>query len=85
MPRCSIMLDNEKIRESFFSEQILTVFAELNFINLVQGQITFKSAARNDLVNSKTYCAMKAEYLEKTMLLKNLMDITALKISENWQ
>lgn len=83
--KTDVLLDNEKIRECFFSEQILTVFAELNFINLVQGQITFKSAARNDLVNSKTYCAMKAEYLEKTMLLKNLMDITALKISENWQ
>ncbi len=83
--KTNVLLDYEKDIECFFTERILTIFAELNFINLAHDQITFKSSAHNDLVNSPTYCKMRDEYREKKQVLKNLMSTTALEISKKWK
>ena len=79
------LLDHAKTKDCFFTIRILTVFAELNFIDIVKEQITFKSSKHNELLNSQTYSHMCEEYKEKKQILKSTMSTSALEIMNNWK
>ncbi len=79
------LLDHAKTKDCFFTKRILTVFAELNFIDIFQEQITFKSSKHNELLNSQTYFRMCEEYKEKKQILKSTMSTSALEIMNNWK
>jgi len=79
------LLNSEKKKDCFFTERILSVFSELNFITIAHGQITFKSSARNELANSPTYLRMCEEYKNKKQMFKGAMSTTALEIMNDWK
>ena len=66
------------------TEEILRVFQELNFITIKDGQISFRSSAKNELSNSPTYCQMRGNYKKQLEPAFKALAISPLELAKIW-
>lgn len=62
----------------------LRIFEELGFVTIANGQVSLKASKKNDLSNSKTFCALQDEFRHKLAICQQNMRVTAAQIADIW-
>lgn len=82
--KLNVLLNHSKTRDCYFTEEIIRIFKELNFIKVEDGQVSMFSRERNELQNSATYRHIVKEREKRMDNLRQVMIIAPEMIAEIW-
>ncbi|MDD3395746.1 MAG: single-stranded-DNA-specific exonuclease RecJ [Acidaminococcaceae bacterium] len=80
------LLDKPLAKEQYLGEAVLKVFAQLGFVALADGIVTYKGNSKTDLHKSSLYCHMEGQRNNNLNELELVMrKISAVMLREVWQ